>query len=453
MVAMRIGAAALAVGFALAAAGCGGVERTAAAGELGRDASMLVPPDSLAFVSIDTRLDSDQWRVVEDLTGGLKLLRSSLRDRDLDLDRDVQPALGDELNLAVLGLEGGQPEVVALAKPEDEAKLRALAAKFDEGDEHYTVERIGGWSVVADSADAFEKVRGAESGRSLADVQWFQEASRQLSGKALALAYADDAGLRQLPAKLAALVRGSGSPRWVAARAAADKEAVRVEVQAGSPSPAPVVYRPRLLREVPSGAILAISFKDADRALKRIAAEPALQASILGVERSLGLSLADLMPALRGEGVFYVLAGALLPIFVLEVESPSPQAAAHALGLVAARIKAKTGNLLPVQVLTRGNRVFLTDGPALSPSTGSSLVEDQGFKDALAAADVPGEVSWLTYADLQRLTPLVQALSQLLERAPPSATETQRPERLGTLVAFGAQSGSTSRLELRLTIR
>jgi hypothetical protein len=449
---MRIVAAALAVGFALAAAGCGSVERTAAAGELGRDASTLVPPDSLAFVSIDTRLDSEQWRVVEDLTGGLKLLRSSLRERDLDLDRDVQPALGDEVNLAVLGVEGGQPEVVALAKPEDEAKLRALAAKFDEGDEHYTVERIAGWSVVADSAQAFEKVRGAESGRSLADVQWFQEASRQVSGDALALAYADGAGLRQLPAKLAALVRASGSPSWVAARAAADKEAVQVELRAGSPSPAPAVYRPRLLREVPSGAILAISFKDAARALKRLAAEPTLQASIRGLERSLGLTLTDLMPGLRGEGVFYVLPGALLPIFVLEVESPSPQAAAVALRRVAARIKAKIGNALPVQVLIRGNRVLLTDGLAPSSSPGGVLVEDQGFKDALAAADVPAEVSWLAYADLQRLTPLVQALSQLLGSAPPSATETQRLDRLGTLVAFGARSGPTSRLELRLTI-
>jgi Protein of unknown function (DUF3352) len=449
---MRIVAAALAVGFALAAAGCGSVERTSAAGELGRDAATLVPPDSLAFVSIDTRLDSEQWQVVEDLTGGLKLLRSSLREQNLDLERDVRPALGDELNLAVLGLDAGKPEAVALAKPEDEAKLRALAAKFDEGDEHYTVERIGGWSVVADSAAAFEKVRGAESGRSLADVQWFQEASSQVSGDALALAYADGAGLQQLPAKLAALVRASGSPSWVAARAAADKEAVQVEVQAGSPSPAPAVYRPRLLREVPSGAILALSFKNTDRALKRLAAEPALEASIREVERSLGLTLASLMPGLRGEGVFYVLPGALLPIFVLEVESPSPQAAARALRLVAARIKAKTGNALPVQVLTRGNRVFLTDGMAPPSSTGALLVDDQGFKDALAAADVPAEVSWLAYADLQRLTPLVQALSQLLGRTPPSATETQSLERLDTLVAFGAQSGQTSRVVLRLTI-
>jgi hypothetical protein len=452
MNAMRA-AAALAAGLLLVVAGCGSSGPSTASGGLGRDAATLVPPDSLAFVSIDTRLDSEQWKVVEDLTGGLKLLRKALRDEDLDLDRDVRPALGDELNLAVLGLEDGEPIVVALARPDDEAKLRTLAATFDTTDEHYTVERVGDWSVVADSAEWFEKVRDAEAGRSLADVQWFQDASRQVSGEALALAYADDAALRALAPELAALAHASGSPRWVAARAAAAEDAVELELHAGSPTPAPTVYRPRLLREVPSGAILALTFKDADRTVKRLAAEPALRDSVREVERFLGLTLADLTPALRGEGVFYLVPGALLPIFVLEVESPNPQAAARSLRRVAARIRAKTGNALPLHVGTRGKRVFLTNGLSPSPSTGGLLVEDEPFKDALAATDVPTEVTWLAYADIERLAPLVQAVSQLLGQAPPSASATERLERLGTLVAYGARSGSTSRLVARLTIR
>ena len=54
------------------------------------------------------------------------------------------------MNLAVLGIDNGQPEAVALVQPTDEAKLSALAKKFDQGSEHYTVEQIGGWSVVAE---------------------------------------------------------------------------------------------------------------------------------------------------------------------------------------------------------------------------------------------------------------------------------------------------------------
>src|SRR5712691_6522538 len=118
---MRAAAAALGVGLALVAAGCAGAgARTARSGDLGRDAAALVPPDALAFVSVNTKVESEQWKTVENLTGGLALLRKSLPKHGLDFDRDVRPALGDELDLAVLGVQNGKPEAIALAKPQDE---------------------------------------------------------------------------------------------------------------------------------------------------------------------------------------------------------------------------------------------------------------------------------------------------------------------------------------------
>jgi hypothetical protein len=335
----------------------------------------------------------------------------------------------------------GEPEAIAIARPDDEAKLRALAAKFDRGDEHYTVEQIGGWSVVADSNDVFDSVRRAESGRSLADAAEFQTAMAALDSGALATAYADGQGLQQLPGKLGALVRVGGSPRWVAARLGADDgNALRLQVQAEAVDPAPAVFRPRLLRDVPSGALLAVSFRDAHLLLKRLAAE-----SLLPEE------LRDLAPALRGEGVLYVTQGVLLPTLVLEIESPNPAVATRSLRRVAARLTAQAGNLLTLHVLTRGNRVFLTNALGPPSVTGGRLVDDQPFKDALAAADAPEEVTWLVYADIHRLVPIVQALSQLLGGSGPAAASYL--ERLGTLVAFGARSGSRTRLELRLTGR
>jgi hypothetical protein len=77
------------------------------------------------------------------------------------------------------------------------------------------------------------------------------------------------------------------------------------------------------------------------------------------------------------------------------------------------------------------------------------LVDDQTFKDALAAADVPDEVSWLAYADVQRLAPIVQALTQLIGGTPPREEQKRRLERLGTLTAFGARSGWTLRVTSR----
>jgi hypothetical protein len=459
MGAMRVAAAALATGLVLLAPGCGS-GTAPGSGNLGRDAAALVPPDAIAFVNVDGNLDSEQWQRLDDLTRGLRLrtqvvdrVQKALRTAQLDFDEDVRPAIGDEFDMAVLGSENGEPEAIVFTKPKDESKLRSLVAAYDEHAEGYRVERIGDWSVVADSTAMFQKVREAESGRSLADVQWFHEASDRLTGDALARAYASGAALRSLPAEIGGLVRAAGSPRWVAARLEAEQDAIRLELQAGSLNPAPALYRPTLLRDVPSGAVLAVSFKDLDRPLGRLAADPALRDSLREIERYLGVPLARLAPALRGEGAFYVLPGALLPTFALEVQSPDPQAAAGSLRTLAAQLRAKTGNVLPLRVARYGSRVVLTDAPTTLGTAGGSLVDDQSFKDALAAAGAPDEVTFLAYADVHRLAPILQAVTQLLSRGSASPAGTQDLDRLGTLVSFGARSGSTSRFEARLSFR
>jgi hypothetical protein len=428
---MRAALAALALGLVLVAAGCG--SSTAATGtSAGSDAASLVPETALAYVSADANLDSQPWQVLTDLVGPL--------DGKLDYKRDVQPALGDRVNLAVLGVDKGKPEAVAIVKPTDAAKLRALAKKFDQGTEHYTVEQIDGWSVVADSAEGFAAVRAAAAGSSLADNADFKSAISQVGDSGFATAYASGAGAAQLPAKLRALVRVAGSPRWVAAGLTVDKGALHLDARAAGAS-TPAAYKPALLHDVPSGAILAVSFKNVNQLLARIQAEPTLRAAIppfVNGLRSLG-----------GEGVLYLLPGTLLPVITLEVQSADPAAAATSLRALAA----KAAQALPLRVERRGNKVLLTNAAAgVSPGSGS-LTDDQPFKDALAAADAPDEVTWLAYADIQRLAPILQALASLTGNGQSKPSATPKLEKFGTLVAFGARSGSTSRLEARLTIR
>ncbi len=430
---MRAAFAALALGLLLVATGCGSSTAATGTSSSSRDAASLVPSNALAYVSADANLDSQSWQVVADLFGPI--------GTDVNYKRDIQPALGDRVNLAVLGVSNGKPEAVAIVKPTDETKLSALAKKFDQGNEHYTVEQIGGWSVVADSAAAFQAVRNADAGSSLADNADFKSAMSQVGDSGFATAYASGSGAEQLPAKLRALVRVAGSPRWVAASITADKSALHVEARAAGGS-TPAAYRPALLHDVPSGAILAVSFKDVNQLLARIQSEPTLRASLppfVSGLRSLG-----------GEGVLYLLPGTLLPVVTLEVQPGDPEAAATSLRALAA----KAAKVLPLRVERRGNKVLLTNAAAgVSPGSGS-LVDDQPFKDALAAADVPAEVTWLAYADIQRLTPILQALASLTGNGQPRPSATLKLEKFGTLVAFGAtNSGSTSRLEARLTIR
>ncbi len=428
---MRAAAAALALGLLLVAAGCG--NSTAATGtSSGTDAASLVPASALAYVSVDANLDSQSWQVVSDLVGPI--------GTGVDYKRDIHPALGDRVNLAVLGVDNGKPEAVAIVQPTDVAKLQALAKKFDQGTEHYTVENIGGWSVVADSAAAFQAVRDASTGSSLADSADFKSAMSQVGGAAFATAYASGSGAEQLPAKLRALVRAAGSPRWVAARITADKSALHLEARAAGAA-TPAAYKPALLGDVPSGAILAVSFKDVNQLLARIQAEPTLRASLPPFLN--GLS------SLGGEGVLYLLPGTLLPVVTVELQPRDPAAAMNSLRALAA----KAAKVLPLRVERHGSYVLLTNAAAgASPGSGS-LIEDQPFKDALAAADVPAEVTWLAYADIQRLAPILQALASLTGKGQAKPSSTLKLEKFGTLVAFGARSGSTSRLEVRLTVR
>jgi hypothetical protein len=147
--------------------------------------------------------------------------------------------------------------------------------------------------------------------------------------------------------------------------------------------------------------------------------------------------------------VLYLLPGTLLPVITLEVQSRDPAAASKSLRAIAAQ----AAKLLPLRVERHGNYVLLTNAAAgTSPGSGS-LMEDQPVKDAFAAADVPPEVTWLAYADIQRLAPILQALASLTGNGQSKPSPTVKFDKFGTLVAFGARSGSTSRVEVRLTTR
>jgi hypothetical protein len=139
----------------------------------------------------------------------------------------------------------------------------------------------------------------------------------------------------------------------------------------------------------------------------------------------------------------------LLPVITLEVQARDPAAAAKSLRALAAQ----AAKVLPLRVERHGNNVLLTNAAAGTSSGSGSLLEDQPVKDALAAADVPAEVTWLAYADIQRLAPILQALASLTGKGQPKPSATPKLEKFGTLVAFGARSGSMSRVEVRLTTR
>jgi Protein of unknown function (DUF3352) len=428
----------------LVVAGCGGGGSTgvASGATLGTDAARLVPPDATAFVSIDTNLDSAQWQRVDDLTKVfparaklLDRLRAELQQRGLTWKDDVAPALGDELDVALLG-KGDNVEYVAYAKPDDVAKLRTLADKLSEGDEKYTVEQIGGWSVVADSKELFDEVRGAQSGRSLADVSAFEDAWSSVSGDALARLYADGGAVTATLHALGGAAKQKAD--WYAARVAADGDALRVDVTR-HPSRSTAAQKHPLLGDVPSGAALAVAFHgSADLAAQLSASKVAAQ-----------LPLKQLAPLLTGDGVLYVRPSGLLPLVALEVAPTNPQAA-----LAAARqlVRSLAGKLGPVPLTAQvvGRKVVISDGPAAASAlrSGPKLVDDSAYKDAVAAAGVPAQTTFLEYADGEALAPIVQLLAQALGGKGLDPSLGENLAHVGALVAWGSKSGGMTHLHL-----
>lgn len=419
----------------LVVAGCGGggSAGVASGATLGADAAHLVPPDAAAFVSIDSNLDSAQWQRVDDLTKSFparaKLLddiRSELQKRGLTWKDDVAPALGEELDVAAFG-DKQALEYVAYAKPDDVAKLRTLADKVSEGNEKYTVEEIGGWSVVADSQELFDKVRAASAGASLADGAAFQTAWSSVSGDAVARVYVDG---MLAPSKVKA--------DWYAARVAADGDALRLEVTRRPQSTA-AAKKHVLLGDVPSGAALAVAFHGS----------AVLQAQLSATNLGGMLPLKQLAPLLTGDGVFYVRASGLLPLVALEVAPKDPQAALAAARRLVRTLSGKFGPV-PLTAQLSDGKVVISDGPAAANAlrSGPKLVDDATYKDAVKTAGVPARTTFVAYADATTLAPIVQLLAQTLGGKSAENMLGDNLEHAGTVVAWGSKDGGSSRLHV-----
>jgi len=416
-----LAAAALAV-LVVVVAGCGsrttpGIARGA---NVDGNAATLVPADAKAFVAIDTDLGSQQWQRIDTLTksfpGRAKAIAKLLDG--LDWQKDVAPALGPELDVAVLGKQ----DVVAFTKPSDESKLQALAAKLSKGNEHYTVEDIGGWSVVADSQDLFTRVHAVQSGQSLAEAPAFQSAWSSIAGDGVARAYVS---------------RAAGN--WLAARVGADADALRVDA-AIHPRTLPALASRSLLGDVPSGAALAVAFRTTGDLLQQFP--------------STKLPVKQLAPFLAGGGVLYARPAGLLPEVALELAPNDPKAAAASANALLHSLAGKLGPLQLTAQLSAG-KLVISDSPAAATAlrSGPKLVDDAAFKDVLAKAGVPAQTTFLAYADVPQLAPFIPVLLQGITGKAPDPSLAENLAHVGPVVAWGTRDGALMRLHVWLQTR
>lgn len=477
----RILAAGLAAGLALAAAGCGGSggggSKTTAVGS----GAALVPASAPLFVTIDTDFSSARWKkafaLLDRLPGKEQLyalLRKQLFAGTVDFNKEVKPALGPEVDVAVLA--SPKDAVFGLTKAKDAGKLAALLAK---GKKKLVHEEIGGWTAFAEAQATLDALKKAQGGAMLDGRKTYKDSIASLPEDALATTYANGPGAAEaLKGTGVSGVRGLAGAakvsRFSAALVAEDRSA-SVELDVAWSAPPPKPYRAQLLDLVPSGAIAVVSFADLDGVLGGAAGNPSLKKQLGPLGAGAGKELAALAALFEDEGVLYARTGLPLPEVTLVVKVNDEQGALATLDKALRQVTGLLGGGRPsVAVQLDGvparrfdlgavalyaaafdGKLVVTDSRSAVGRLrggGPRLVDDPRFEEAKKAAGLPDETTGFAYVDLETAGPLVESLSGVANVKIPAEVK-DNLSALRTLVLYGSGGGPTTTVKLYVGIK
>ncbi len=469
---------------ALALAGCGG---GGDASSVGADsAATIAPATAAAYVSVNTDVDSDQWKQLNELLEkfpGRDRLVSFLRE-ELEQEagiqwEDLRAAAGDTVE--VVALEGaldpeGGENVVVLVQPTDE---QAFQRVLDAAEEDLVSRKIEDWTAFGESEatlDAFEAARGSET---LADDDGFAELMGELPDEALVKAWFETEGV----AAAAEQQLGSALPQL----ASLQPDAVSLAVEAADEGMRLLVHirnddseieRPEfgeLADQVPADALAFVSAHGHDGQLKVTEQLRNLPGGGTGfgldlgdAERMLGVTLEEVSSLFNQEIVLWVRPGTIIPEVTLALEVDD-EAEARA---TVDRIAAAAGSLGQFQSSSRqvgdvdatqldfgqfailyaafdGKLVLTTQPSGIEALTEDvdRLVDADGYKDALEAAGVPDDENVVMWVDMERALGLVETLSALAGQSiPPDARANIEPLKSVVLSADPSFENGSLRL-------
>ena len=481
---MRVGAASLLAGLAVAAAGCGG---GGGGGNALPAAADVVPASAPALVSLNTDFASPQWKNAPELLGKFPgaadlLRRARLESGNVDFERDVKPALGKEVDVVWLDFANGGNDVVGLTQPKNKAKFSALIAKLNSKDSTVTAE-VNGWAVVADSRAKIDAFRRASSGDKLAGVGAFKEAMRRLDERAALRAYVAGRPVqRELDRALAQsgaapnLTRDLARMESISATGLVEPDGIRAEAALTTdPAPKPKTYTPTLPKSLPAGALLYVStanLADPTRTILELIArsKPNFETQLRQVETVLGLSLEqDVYPLISGEQAVAIYAAKPIPkvVFVAKVpdEGKARELLAHVLGLVkisgtlsvttldvggvSVNDVTQPGSGVHGYVAVAGGKLIVTTArdllATLVEGKGAKLADDPLYRRARTDAKVPAKVVAMAYGDLTHGLPFAFDLAEAGGRVVPPSARANTTALRHSLV-YAEQDGNTFQL-------
>ncbi len=473
-------------------AGCGSTAKntTSTGGSVPAGAS-VVRAGVLAFVSADSDLGSGQWQQLDKLAQkfpgrdqAVAKLKQQLSQHGVDYEQDVKPALGPELDLAVVSA-GAQssPKVVALTKPDDPAKFKALVAKLnakDSSGQRAVYREVDGWYALSDSQASI--TQALEGNGPLADDPAFKEAMGKLAGDALVKAYVDGARLNAYVSRAAAQNSsgfdssslGLDKLKYVAASASAEDNGLRIKgASSGGPAGAGD-FASELIGGVPGDAFAFLDFNGQGTTdqLQKLKSNPQAAAAIAQLQQKLGVTFDQLVSLVSGEVAFYARQGVGIPELTLALAPQDPTAALATLDKLATHLAAMSGKKVepgtqgghPVKTIDLGQfqlhygsvdgKLLITSGVSgiADYGSGDHLADSADFKEAKDVAGMPDSTGGVVYVDLKDVLPLLEGLASLSGQSlPSSTTENLRPLR--SFLAWSNTSGETRTFDAFLEIK
>ena len=467
-------AALLATVAALATA-CGG--SSGGGGGSSGGAAGIVPGDAVAFITVATDTSGDQLQSAEAVLDKFPIHTKVMASLNKAITSHAKAhqfvtSVGPEVDVAVLKVNGKQA-VIGFTKPTDVNTFEGAltGVKFSQ---------ISGWTVFADTQAALDAVQNRTS--NLSDDAGYKAASKTLSGDSLATAFvgqkafalavplANEAGAGKLDVPTGALANVS-KLNWLTVDATSHDSGIEVDVHASSVTPIPAGSGTSLSGEIPGGVLAAAAF-DSSGSLSKLSsgalAQPSAAAALAQVQKSLGVSVQDLVQAVNGPGILYLKAGLPLPEITIAIKPADAQKAQQTVGALIGKLAKKTTptsvtvggvtlqsvSLGPVSIYygVWDGQLILTDSQTAIgelQSKDNRLADDDNYKAAAKASGLPSSASTWLYVDLKDTIPAVESLAGLAgQKLPPTVGPNLQP--LQSFVAYGSADGNISTAALFL---
>jgi hypothetical protein len=411
------------LGLAALLAGCG---ESKPAG----DAAELVPPNAIAFVSVQTDLGSLP-QVLNRFPFGptvLKAVREGLQ---------LKSSLGPELDLAVF--KGG---IVSFTQPADEKAFEAALGPK----QHHA--RIRGWTVFTASAPLLDLVQ-KHTGK-LSDLPGYADAFRRLPASAVVRAYAGSGSNGLVPYGVAGFLGPLPSlkqSQWIAAALTAGGRELTLEVHVKGTTTGPAPQS-SLTSQIPAGSVLAAGLGGIGR--------------VPGNLKVGGVDVQGVADALGGQAIVYVRAGLPFPEVTIASKPKDPAKAVRDVG----RLIVKLSKATKAPVTTTVDGVTLHDvalgavdiyygtfdGLLVVSDTTDAVSGLRSGGEKLKVPGLPEHTNGFLYIDVEHALPAVRAFAKLANQKVPAQFDANL-KPLKTLVVYGTRDANVQSIFAILQVR